>query len=117
MEEVPKINQGYKHKKPPSDSSSSSSSSDEEKGTNEDRVKRKLKERKFVRPNLKQNDLDIDFIKECLLGTENGTQFGKILEGKGYKFTKIHKIYPGLGEEDIYTRMKEYGCLPMPDEM
>jgi hypothetical protein len=111
------MNQGYKHKRPPSDSSSSSSSSDEEKGTKEDRIRKTLKERKIVKPNLKDNDLDIEFIKESLMGTDSGIQFGKIMETKGYKFTIVHKIYPVSGKQDIYARLKEYGCLPMPDGM
>jgi hypothetical protein len=52
-----------------------------------------------------------------LTNTDNGTQFGKLMEGKGYKFTRIHKMYQRKGDEDIYDILKEYGCLPVPDGM
>jgi hypothetical protein len=92
--ETPKLFQGYKSKKPPPESSSSSSSSDEEKGTKEDRIKSTLKERKLTKPNLIDNELGIDYIKNSLVNTDNGTQFGKLMKKKGYKFTRVHKMYP-----------------------
>jgi hypothetical protein len=115
-EETHKINLEYKYKKPPSDSSSSSSSSEEGNG-NEERIRRKMKERMLVMHNLKDNDLDIEFIKESLLKSENGSQLVRTLEGKGYKFTKVHKIYGAPGEQDVYERMKGYGCVPVTEGM
>jgi hypothetical protein len=99
--ETPNLRQLYKSKRPHSESRSSSSSSDDEKGTNEDRIKETLMERKLAKPNLLDNDLDIDYIKKCLAETDNGTQFGKLLEEKGYKFTRIHKLDQKNGE-DMY---------------
>jgi hypothetical protein len=58
-------------------------------------------ERKLAKPNLLDNDLDIDYIKKCLAETDNGTQFGKLLEGNGCKFTRIHKLDKKNGEEDV----------------
>jgi hypothetical protein len=103
--------------KTPSGSSSSSSSSDEEKGTREDRIKNNLKERKLSKPNTKENELDTDYIKRCLAETDNGTQFGKLMKRKGYKFTRVHKMDQRHGDEDVYDILKEYGCLPVPDGM
>jgi hypothetical protein len=106
-----------KPKKPPSESSSSSSSSDKGEGEREEYRKNNLKERELVRPNLRENVLDTDYIKRCLAETDNGTQFGKLMMKKRYVFTKIHTMEARHGDEDVYEMLKEYGCLPVPDGM
>jgi hypothetical protein len=107
--------QKYKPKRPPSDSSSSSSSSDEGERERDIVIKDKLKERVLIRPNITTNILDINFIKKALAETENGIQFGELLDEKGYEFTVVHKMEVMHGDEDIYEILKEYGCLPVPD--
>jgi tRNA A-37 threonylcarbamoyl transferase component Bud32 len=113
--ESPKIFQGYKPKRSPSESSSLSSSLDEEKGTREDRIRNTLKERELSKPNLRENVIDIDYIKKCLTETDNGIQFGKLMKRKGYKFTRVHKMDQRHGDEEVYDILKEFGCLPVPD--
>jgi hypothetical protein len=76
-----------------------------------------LKSRKLIRPNLRTNDFDIEFIKKALVETKNGKQFGALLEEKGYEFTKVHTMKVRHGDEYVYEIMKEYGCLPVPSGM
>jgi hypothetical protein len=42
-----------------------------------------LKERKLSNPNVTENILDKDYIKKSLAETQNGIQFGKLMEKKG----------------------------------
>jgi hypothetical protein len=107
----------YKTRKPPSKSSSSSSSSDEERGEENTSRRKSLKSRKLISPNLRTVDLDIDFIKKALVETMNGEQFGTLLEGKRYEFTKVYTMEIRHGDEDVYEIMKEYGWLPVPSGM
>jgi hypothetical protein len=41
----------------------------------------------------------------------------RALEGKNYKFTKVHKMKVSTGDEEIYEILKESGFLPVPNGM
>jgi hypothetical protein len=103
----------YKIKRPPSESSSSSSSSDDENRDRKIGHKKSLKSRRLITPNVRTNNLDIEFIKKALMETKNGKQFARLLEEKS-EFTKVHKMEIRQGNQDIYEVLKDSGCLPMP---